>query len=452
MRPRRTLEMMFRFLLKIPAVLLLPMLCCQGAFTAPDLVITGEVSDATGKPIADAVVMVYHAGPTSGYSLFCPTCYADCGKRAITDSNGMFTLHHLSQGLWFELFVEKDGYEPRFVNKVVPTTTLHVGATLAPRRSVNDPSRVFRGRIVDSHSIALRDAVVRPVGALLDGKYAVYTFGVMAEGVDPIAVTNGQGDFEIHYREPVQNSAPSLGPTITKPPLKILVSAEARGMAPMFGVIPAGLERQTITVADGAIIRGRLVLDGRPVGGAEIGLSGRPRGGWGDHLQAMGNPHDELKIGTRPDGAFEIANVPAPESWYIFAKMESVATLGATGKVACATKRDDEIVDVGDLQLKSANRLRGRVVLSDGKAIPNGTTVTIDSELAPDSQTIMPPPSGRFEFAGLAAGGYSIFASAKGYSPPPMAHVSVEYDVDNFIIKLHPDSNVSTKRAEPGPR
>jgi hypothetical protein len=52
----------------------------------------------------------------------------------------------------------------------------------------------------------------------------------------------------------------------------------------------------------------------------------------------------------------------------------------------------------------------------------------------------MLPPSGRFEFAGLAPGGYSIFASAKGYSPPPMAPVSVERDVDNFIITLHPVS------------
>lgn len=453
MQPRQTLEVMFGCILKITAVLLFPLFWCQGTFAAPELVITGKVSDATGKSIADAVVMVYHAGPTTGYSLFCPTCYADCGKRAITDGDGMFTFHHLSPDLWFELFVERDGYEPKFVDKVVPG--VHVIATLAPRRSLNDPSRIFRGRIVDSHGLALRDAVVRPIGALLDGNYAVYTFGVMAQGVDPIAITNGQGEFEIHYWKPAQNAASSLAPSITKPPLKILVSAEARGMAQMFNVIPAGLERQTITVAEGAIIRGRLVQDGKPVGGAEIGLAGYPRGGWGDHLQAIGNPHAEIKIGTRPDGAFEIANVPARENWYVYAKMESVATRGATGEVACATKHDKEIVDVGDLQLKSANRLRGRVVLSDGKAIPKGTSVTIDSELAHDSQTVMLPPSGRFEFAGLAVGGYSVFASVKGYSPPPRATVSVEHDVDNFIITLQPDGSPSAKTAtssKPGSR
>lgn len=127
--------------------------------------------------------------------------------------------------------------------------------------------------------------------------------------------------------------------------------------------------------------------------------------------------------------------------------MESVATRGATGEVACTTKHDKEIVDVGDLQLKSANRLRGRVVLSDGKTIPNGTTVRIVSELTPDSQTVMLPPSGRFEFAGLAAGGYSIFASVKGYSRPSMATVSVEHNVDNFIITLQPDGSASAKNA-----
>jgi hypothetical protein len=77
---RRPPEIPFRFILQIVAVLL-GAFCCQGAFAAADLMITGKVSNSERKPIADATVMVYHAGPTTGYSLFCPSCYVDCGKR-----------------------------------------------------------------------------------------------------------------------------------------------------------------------------------------------------------------------------------------------------------------------------------------------------------------------------------------------------------------------------------
>jgi|GEM_PF-4140784 len=69
MQPLRTPRIMFRFILKIAAVLL-TVCCCQSAFAAADLIITGKASDAAGKPLADATVMVYHAGPTIGYSLF----------------------------------------------------------------------------------------------------------------------------------------------------------------------------------------------------------------------------------------------------------------------------------------------------------------------------------------------------------------------------------------------
>jgi len=75
-------------------------------------------------------------------------------------------------------------------------------------------------------------------------------------------------------------------------------------------------------------------------------------------------------------------------------------------------------VDIGDIQIKPAYRLLGRVVLSDGKPIPEGMRVTISSERAWDDQTATLSPDGHFEFIGLAADDYSVFASVKGYSLP----------------------------------
>lgn len=458
MQLRRTSNTVFEFISKIAAVLLLTTSCCKGVHADADLSITGKVSDAAGKPIADAIVMVYHAGPTNGYSLFCPSCYADCGKRAITDGNGAFTFHRLSTGLWFELLVAKTGYDPKFVEKVVPAPDAAVHATLDARSKVSDPKRAFRGRIVDPSGLAQRDAVVQLVGALWDAKNTTVIGAI--PGVDPIAVSDQDGLFEIDSF----SAKETLIPSASGPPVKILTSVEARGMAAAFGVIPAGLERHVITVSEGAVVRGRLVQGGKPVGGAELGLISNPWGGWGANFEMVGSPYKEIRIGTRPDGTFEITGVPIPGNWYTYGKMESVAKRGATGNVACATKRDGEVVNLGDLELKPAYHLRGQVVLSDDKPIADGMTVTISSEKAFDSQTTTMARDGRFEFVGLAAGNYSVFASVKGYSPPPMAPVSVkdkegrghtytppppplsiEHNVEDFVIKLDPDVSSPAK-------
>lgn len=437
--------------------LLLAVLFCSTSHAATNLSITGRITDTTGKPIAHAVVIVYHAGPKSGYGIFCPTCYPDCGKRAITDGTGSFAIQHLNSNLWFELFVEKGGYEPVFLKKVIPAPTTRVTATLLHEQRVTDPTRLFRGRVVDAHGAPLADAVVKPIGALLPGNRALYTFNVMAQGVDPIAITDNQGDFQIAYHQPSRNSVSSIAPSIPEPPLKILASVEARGMADEFSVLPAGSQWHTITATDGAIVRGRLVQNGKPVGGAEIALSGNPLGGWDGDLQSVGNPYTEITIGTQPDGTFVIPNVPVPWNWYIYARVESVAPRGATGDIRCATKLNGQIVDVGDLQLKPAYHFRGTVVLGNGKPVPTGTIVTISSDLVRDSQTAVLSPTGHFEFAGLAAGLYDISVSVKGYSPPPVAPVSIKdrqgrihtytpppspvsvsHNVDNFVITLHP--------------
>lgn len=416
MRSRRAREKILRRVFNAAAFLSLALYSGLGAFASPDLTINGKVSDGAGKPIEGTTVMVYQAGPRTGYSLFCPTCYTDCGKRATTDRNGVFSFHHLSPGLWFELLVARCGYEPKFIDKVVPDSGMPVTPVLDARGKLSDPNRIFRGQIVDSNGLTLRDAVVQPVGALWDAKTGASVYGRIP-GLDAIGVTDHTGVFEIASFPIKQNWMPSL----TGPPVKILVSVEARGMAQAFAVIPAGLEPHRVTVTDGALVRGRLVQDGKPVGGVEIGLIGYPRGGWGRNLENVGSPYREIRIGTRPDGTFEITNVPVPGNWYVYAKMESVDARGATGTIASATRYDREIIDIGDLQLKPAYHLRGRVLLSDGKPLANGMRVTISSEKAFDSQTVVLTTDGDFEFVGLAAGNYSTFASVKGYSPPPMA-------------------------------
>src|SRR5215831_14440944 len=70
----------------------------------------GKVTDSQGRPLENATVMIFHAGVKNGYSTFCPSCYLDCGKRAVTDRSGVFHFQNLDPDLWFELLVIHDGY------------------------------------------------------------------------------------------------------------------------------------------------------------------------------------------------------------------------------------------------------------------------------------------------------------------------------------------------------
>jgi hypothetical protein len=184
----------------------------------------------------------------------------------------------------------------------------------------------------------------------------------------------------------------------------MLLQVEARGMATKLVAVPTGAKRHSITVFDGATIRGRLVNQGKPVPATEIGLIARDKGGFGDNLKIVGNPYPEVRIGTQDDGTFLIPNVPVPVGWYVYAKMESIASLGATNPVESSTVRDGELLNVGDLQVIPGHRLRGRIRLSDGVRIPDGMRITIQSDRIWDSQTVLIAHDGTFDFMSIPHG------------------------------------------------
>lgn len=405
------------------------LIVCANAFGANPVALKGKVTDTTGKAIEHATIMVYHAGVKNGYSTFCPGCYADCGKRTSTDAEGTYVFTNLSPDLWFELLVVRDGYTPISLKMIDPSkgpTT----AVLSIKSDVNDPRRLVRGRVVDGRGSPLRDVVVQPQGIESDQGALI---GALP-GLDPLAVTNDRGEFDVTYVEPTS---------------KMLLLVEARNMAPKFIVSATGTDRQTISLYEGAVIRGRLVKDGKGVSGAEIGLIPRERGGFGPDLNMVENAYGEMKVGTQEDGSFAITNVPSPVEWYVYGKMESLLGRGATGPVNCATTKDKELVDVADIQVKPGRRLRGNVVLVDGKPIPNGMRISMSSERAWDTQTATLDSDGDFEFVDLPAGSYSVSPSVKGYTlldGTRAVVISIDRDVDNFAISLVPAGNVPTHR------
>jgi hypothetical protein len=64
--------------------------CAFTSFGAESATLAGKVEDAAGKPVEHATVIVYEAGVKHGYSVYCPSCWPDCGKRAVTGADGAF--------------------------------------------------------------------------------------------------------------------------------------------------------------------------------------------------------------------------------------------------------------------------------------------------------------------------------------------------------------------------
>jgi hypothetical protein len=389
------------------------------AFSAERVTVTGKVTDASGKPLEHANVLVYEAGVRKGYSIYCPTCYADCGKHAATYADGKFSISGLNGDLVFTLLVMHDGYGSIFVKKVDPTKGPVETAVLKTRVAPEDPSQVVRGTVVDGHGKPVRDAVVEQQGVSFKRGDGISTrFGGAQGWIDSLAVTNEKGDFEIAYGEPA---------------VRIILNVEPRGMAAKLFTLPTGPDRKTLTVTDGATIRGRLMYNGKPVASAEIGLT--------THSRRSGTTFPEMRIGTQEDGTFAITNVPAERIYVLYPKMESLAARRlASDVIECETKDDGQEVDVGDIELKPSLTLRGRVVLSDGKEIPPEMHINLNADRAWDSQSVVLASDGRFEFKGLARGVYSVLPSVKDYTFGDGfgKEVLVHHDIDNLVITLHP--------------
>jgi hypothetical protein len=325
--------------------------------------------------------------------------------------------------LRFNLLVIREGFAPLHVRRVEPFGNPAL-ARLERRELPSDPLQVLRGKVVGPSGSPVAGAVIEP--EMVSWKNADGTLGGRGgavKGLDPLGVTNEKGEFEIAY---------------TRPALNMTVCVFARGMAPKwFPELPTGSDRHTLPVSRGATIRGRLVQFGKPVPDAEIGLINKERG--------MGQHFPESRIGTQPDGTFLFANLPAHNGWFVYAKMNSILNRGATTPVSCRTSRDDEIIDVGDIKIRSGHRVRGRVILTDGKPIADGMHMNISATEAWDSQSSPLPSDGRFDFRNVPTGEYALFPSVKGYhlsdKNPNLSWTiegRIDTDIDDFIILLDP--------------
>ncbi|MGH7992719.1 MAG: hypothetical protein ACREDQ_04325, partial [Limisphaerales bacterium] len=263
--------------------------------------LTGVVQDAHGQPVSNAIVFIYTAGPKHGPSTFCPSCYADCRKSAVTDTQGKFTIASLDPDLLFRVLVAGGGWQPQFVSKVDPALQ-PLAVTLKPQLGGETPDEKMHGRVVDAEGKPAAGAVISIRGVT---RGATTQFGGN-DDVDPVAVSDTNGNFVITSRNPFD----SVG-----------VDVEARGLAKgIFQNLTTGGAVHTLKLTEGATLKGRVVQNGKPLAGVEIDVSGANR-------EASAYVGD-FSIATGADGKFLFASLPPRAEYVLCGTMHSLGERG----------------------------------------------------------------------------------------------------------------------------
>ena len=353
----------------------------------PDLL--GEIHGADGSPLA-ATVFLATAAPKTGTSTFCPSCYADCRKSAKTDTAGNFQIKSLDPQLTFQVLVVAKGYQPKFVSKVDPSKgSLKIELEKAERTAAA-PDHSIRGRVVDPKGTPIEGAVVEMEG--LRTRAGGGSWGALPN-VDPLAVTDEQGEFLLTARDPFE---------------LMDVKVNARLFANRnFQNLASGPQPHELVLTEGATLTGRVLNHGQPLKSVSLGVSAVDR--------SAGNYLGNFEIGTDAEGRFAFVNLPPDTDYEIYGIMNTLKPFGAISAQRVRSAKDGDTTDIGDLTVRPAYRLAGQVVLADGAAISTETRLLVSRQGAWDSMQLTLDADGRFDSPGIPAEAISLSVRVKGY-------------------------------------
>jgi hypothetical protein len=394
----------------------------ETAAGSPRLTLNGRVHARDGAPVR-ATVFIATAAPKSGYSVFCPSCYADCAKRAVTDSQGVFRIEALDPSLTFQVLAVAQGYQPRYVDGIDPAGSA-VDVALDPVESDRAlPDRSLRGRVVDAQGAPIEGAVVAVLGI---AREAGRTSWGGTQGVDPRAVTDAKGRFLITARDPF---------------LALSVTVTARAFADRhFNDLPAGAASRDLMLTEGAVLTGRVVSGGKPCGGVRVGLSGvdRRSGVWAGHRE----------IGTDEEGRFTLFNLPPDTDYNLYGLLDAAKPYGAIAARQIHAGADGAITEAGDLVVTPGHHVAGRVALSDGRPLPPDTRLLLGRWIAWDNAELTLGKEGSFALADVPAEPITLNLRVPGYLMSPKNACldqmrtglmgKLDRDIDDLLILLDP--------------
>jgi hypothetical protein len=420
--PSRTVtRLTARICLSSLCLLLAGLGLAEEPISKPDL--SGTIRDEIGRPLPGATVFIYTAAPKDGPGILCPSCYVDCGKQATTGADGRFRIEDLDPELLLRVLVVGKGYQPEFVPNVDPAEQV-VDVTLKPVSAGEEPNQRMRGRVVDAEGHPVPGAVVR-VRGVTRGSSTRYGGN---PDIDPVAVTDDAGAFVIHGREPFD----AVG-----------VNIEARGLAKRsFERLSTGDILHELTLTEGVSVAGRVLHEGEPLAGVEIGVAGADR--------SAGIFVGDFSVGTDDDGRFLFVNLPPRTDYYMYGIMRSLGERGAIPARAFRSEEDGSLFEFGDLTLQPGFKVEGRIRLADGEAVPENTRVLLARQQAWDSIETIADTEGRFRFAGVPAESISLTARVPGYTYS-LRNASLDtLNPFRLIGRVHADKTDLIVELEPG--
>jgi hypothetical protein len=218
--------------------------------------------------------------------------------------------------------------------------------TLQMHPAISSPLRVILGRVTDRQGEPIGHATISINSTTTwDG----ITSSEPPKGTDLLAVTNDRGEFDLRSGGEFQSMS---------------LQVEAQNYAKAnFSPIQPGPNRHAFEVTTGASLTGRVLLDGKALSNASVGVA--------DVNRLMGDVTGDFVMGTDGDGRFLFSNLPPTRRFALYLLMASVQRLGAMTVRTIAVGGDDSTTDAGDLTLHPGHRLAGRVVLTPQSDVLN---------------------------------------------------------------------------------
>ena len=218
-------------------------------------------------------------------------------------------------------------------------------------------------------------------------------YGQQAKGTDVVAVSDSAGEFEIYVAKPFD----SLG-------LEIDVPGLAR--TKFAGATPGGARRDFVLPVGAALI-GRVVRDGKPVKGINVGVAGVDR--------SAGHFTGDFVVGTDADGLFVFSSLPADRDYQFYGVMDSLRGIGALPARVVRVGRDGSRTDLGVISLTPGWRVAGEVHVANAKTLPLGSRLILDREGAWDFSVIGLPSDGRFDLPNVPGEAVGLSVGMSGY-------------------------------------
>jgi len=281
-------------------------------------------------------------------------------------------------------------FEPETVSKVDPTLG-PLAVRLKPRGKDQLPAnQTVLGRVLDAQKRPVAGAEVSIYGVTVG---QTTSFGQPPKGTDVVAVSDSAGEFEIY----VAKHFDSVGLEFNAPGLARTKFA---------GATPRGARRDFVLPAGAALV-GRLVRDGKPVQGINVGVASADRG--------VESFTGDFVVGTNPDGLFVFPNLPADREYQFYGVLDSLRGIGALSARVVRVGKEGSRTDLGVISLTPGWRVAGEVRVANAKALPVGSRLILGREGAWDFSVIDLPADGRFDLPNVPCEALDLRVGMAGY-------------------------------------